>query len=191
MKPVKPESLILNILKAALCETVQDRNLKFVAPSRYVYGGGAPYEAAMQTWQERMFAYELYHQLRLIWDKDPKLADHSLIHADISKGYQKIKDFDYMPDLLFHLPQPGQNCAVLEIKLAKRSPDTIRCDLKKLVRFVREMEYEDAIEVLIGNEDEFKHLKDVFVDQIGIPIHLFYVFLDKRRIEPSIIQFDR
>jgi hypothetical protein len=53
------------------------------------------------------------------------------------------------------------------------------------------MEYEDAIEVLIGNEDEFKHLKDVFVDQIGIPIHLFYVFLDKRRIEPSIIQFDR
>jgi hypothetical protein len=64
-------------------------------------------------WLERPFAYELYHQLRLIWSEEQFESD-CVIHSEVYKKYQQIKDLEKMPDFLFHLPKPDSNLAVVE-----------------------------------------------------------------------------
>jgi hypothetical protein len=123
--------MIVEIIKEAL----EKLDWQFITPSRYDYRARKRITAEQKTWQERTFAYELYHQLRAICDALPKLKKAFVIHAEVRKAYQHIPDFDRMPDFIFHQPRPGQNFAVVEIKLASRSIQQIREDLSKLYDF--------------------------------------------------------
>ena len=161
--------MILNALETALSRIDWD----FATPSRIDYSGVEPHEIAAQKWQERVFAYVLYHQLRVLWNGNRELRDHCIIHTEVRKHYQKIAGFDYMPDFLFHLPQPGQNYAVAEVKLASRGDRDIRADLKKLVRFRTELGYNDLIEILVGNHSDLQRIRETLRGGAGIPIHLF------------------
>lgn len=130
-----------------------------------------------------MFAYELYHQLRLIWTKKPELKGKFFIHAEVRKGYQHLKDFDYMPDFLFHLPSPGQNFAVVEVKLACRSNASIEADIKKLARFAKELNYQNLFEILIGTEKEFEDsVSSLAGAGCGVPIDLLCLSTENHRL---------
>jgi len=177
--------MILNALQVALSKLDWD----FVTPSRVDYSGTEPAEIAAQIWQERLFAYELYHQLRRLWMEHPTLRAHCVIHAEVRKGYQHIPDFDYMPDFLFHLPQPNQNRAVAEVKLATRSALDIAVDLKKLVRFHSEFEYDDLIEILVGSDRDFERVIPALSSSTGTLIHLLCLSTDTRRSTHEIIKY--
>ena len=174
--------MILNALQEALSKIDWD----FVTPSRVDYSGAEPAETATQTWQERLFAYELYHQLRLLWTANPALRACCVIHAEVRKGYQHIPGFDYMPDFLFHLPQPGQNHAVVEVKLASRN---LTADLKKLVRFHDEFKYDDIIEILVGSDHDFERVIPAISSSTGTPIHLLCLSTDTRKTTHEIIKY--
>lgn len=179
------ETVILDALQVALSKLDWD----FVTPSRVDYSAAAPAKIAPQIWQERLFAYELYHQLRLLWTEDPRLRAHCVIHAEVRKGYQRFANFDYMPDFLFHLPQPDQNHAVVEVKLVARSSASIAADLHKLVRFHDEFKYDDLIEILVGTGLDFKRVIPVISSPTGTPIHLLCLSTDTKQTAHEIIKY--
>jgi hypothetical protein len=173
----------------ALQEALSNLDWDFVTPSRIDYSGATPVKIAEQTWQERLFAYEIYHQLRLLWAEHPALRAHCVIHAEVRKGYQNIANFDYMPDFLFHLPQPGQNRAVAEVKLAARSSTDIAADLTKLCHFHEEFEYDDLIEILVGSDHHFKRVIPAISYSTGTQIHLLCLSTDTKKTTHGIIKY--
>ena len=161
---------------------------RYVKPSRFDYSAGDPVEV-VQTWQERMFAYEIYHQLRLLWTVQPERGTGCVIHAEVRKGYQHIADFDFMPDFIFHLPQPGQNFAVVEVKLAGRSLESIRIDLNKLVRFKTELNYEAIVEILVGSDKDIKRVILEVSSDTGTPVHILGLSTDTRQTGSTVIKY--
>jgi hypothetical protein len=177
------------VILDALQEALSKLDWSFVTPSSVNYSEAASAESAVQTWQERMFAYELYHQLRLLWTERPPLRAHCVIHAEVRKGYQHKPSFDYMPDFLFHLPQPGKNRAVVEVKLANRPLPKIATDLNKLVDFHDVFKYDDLIEILVGSDYDFDLIIPKLSSSTGTPIHLLCLSTDTRQTTHKIIKY--
>jgi len=162
---------------------------RFITPSPYEYGHNEPVRSDRQVWQERLLAYELYHQLRRIWDEDRSLHEAFIIHAEVRKAYQHIPDFDWMPDYIFHRPEPNHNLAVVEIKLASRTLEQIRDDIRKLVDFNTRLNYALLIEILIGNEDRCRRVCDELNSKTGIPIHILPISPGKGPLKLRQIRF--
>jgi hypothetical protein len=161
---------------------------KYVTPSRFDYGDGEP-KVAAQIWHERMFAYEIYHQLRVLWTEQPERGSYCVIHAEVRKGYQHIANFDYMPDFLFHLPEPGKNLAVVEVKLAVRPLAKIQADLNKLVLFHgKPLKYETIVGILIGSDAHFDPVVRKISSKDGTPIHILYLSTDTKQTKYLIIK---
>lgn len=103
------------------------------------------------VYRERVYCYELYHQMRLLW---PDPAQYYL-NGEVDKASHPIlKELGAgraKPDLLVH--QPGYMCgnhAVLEVKASTARPAGIRKDLKTLSLFVRKVGYQRAIYLMYG-----------------------------------------
>src|SRR5947208_4202793 len=110
-----------------LTEAVRNLNWELVTLSRYQYRRRRPTRLQHRPWQERTFAYELYHQLRILWDKYPKLQKKFVIQAEVRKAYQHIPDFDRMPDFIFISLAPTK---ILLLSRSSSPPE-------ELSRFVR------------------------------------------------------
>ena len=107
--------------------------------------------------RERVFCYELYHQLRLIE------FDHKFdIHGELDKA--GFYDIDVIPDFLFHKQGSDENYCVIEVK-GKIDSKGIRKDFKTLRKFLVEQKgieaYKLAIFFLFNNslEDFINYLK--------------------------------
>ncbi|MHA1328821.1 MAG: hypothetical protein ACTSRH_16105 [Promethearchaeota archaeon] len=102
---------------------------------------------------ERPFAYEFYHQFRLLLEK--KILDFGgpIIQGEVGKGYQHIFKNRYAPDFIIHLPNTKENLAIIEFKLASRMFNEIKDDFKKIIEFKRneKLRYKYGIVILIGN----------------------------------------
>lgn len=89
------------------------------------------------TYRERVYAYELYHQLRQAWPE--KLAKYSLGGEVDKSGHPLIRGSDLdnaKPDLVVHVPGGmEENLAVVEIKPALRAREGAAQDLRKLAAF--------------------------------------------------------
>ena len=163
---------MIETLKAA----VDKIEWKYVELSRQNYRNTTEYtDLGAPHWLERPFAYEIYHQLRILWNAGAA-PRNCVIHAEVLKGYQHIKDINSMPDFLFHDPAPGgRSIAVVEIKLASNPKKEILADFMKLARFRKELRYEYLIEILIGSEHEIArsldNIRGFHVD-CDVPIHV-------------------
>ncbi|GBR06880.1 hypothetical protein HW511_13775 [Asaia siamensis] len=106
---------ILELLKRALKNVSAD----------YVLLG---HPSELDIFVERVFAYELYHQMRLLFrDK------HGVVNGEYRKYLKLIPDIDnnktYIPDLVVHQPSTlDRNFLAIEIKT---SPSLNRNDLKR------------------------------------------------------------
>lgn len=94
---------------------------------RLPVAGGEP------AYRERVYCYELYHQMRSLW---PSSCEY-VINGEVDKqqhpnfagrGFPK-------PDFIVHVPGTHDNFAVIEVKGPGWSPAGIRNDLCKLLRF--------------------------------------------------------
>ena len=89
-------------------------------------------------YRERVYAYELYHQLRVRWPAWPYLLGgeidkegHPLIRGGLLHGVK--------PDMVVHIPGGmDNNLAVLEVKPATARTARAVQDLKKLTAFCSE-----------------------------------------------------
>lgn len=107
----------------------------------------------LPVYRERVYAYELYHQLRSIW---PHGWDF-VLNAEVDKrGHPLIRgDFvqDTKPDLLVHRPgHMDGNLVIVEIKPVSAARDQVADDLRKLTAFCTSAGYKLGVLLLFGAE---------------------------------------
>lgn len=111
-----------------------------------VHGGGPVY-------RERVYCYELYHQMRLRWPNEGPFR----LNGEVDKAAHPILSqrgaSHAKPDLLVHGPgDMGLNHAIIEVKSLRASGDGIEKDLNTLSLFRRAVGYERAIYLIYGGE---------------------------------------
>ena len=104
-------------------------------------------------YRERVYCYELYHQLRCLWPPKSKF----LLNGELDKSAHPILKplgADYAkPDLLVHLPgNMSWNHAIIEVKCSKAQNSGIEKDLNTLALFRTRVGYNRAIYLIFGYE---------------------------------------
>ncbi len=129
-----------------------------------------PIHGADPVHRERVYCYELYHQMRLRWP-----ATHYRLNGEIDKGghpYFRPKGGKPKPDLLVHVPGGGENYAVIEVKSSRAKAKEIRKDLRTLCEF-RRLGYQRAIYLVYGAEAVLKRIAR-YTDEISFPIEVWF-----------------
>ncbi len=121
-----------------------------------------PVANAESAYRERVYCYELYHQLRSEWQQFP-----FSLGGEVDKGgHPHFRGGPYAnskPDLLVHHPgDMGRNLACVEVKPCTRPYAEFRDDLKKLTWFCRHAEYHGAIFLVYGAEEGETAEHDLF-----------------------------
>ncbi|EKE83332.1 hypothetical protein [Idiomarina xiamenensis] len=103
------------------------------------------------TYRERVYCYELYHQMRVHW---PKESMYSLC-GEIDKGGHPLvrgNGLDNLkPDFLVHVPGTmDENYLVMEVKPGNCSSKGIAKDIETLNAFVQHANYQRAILLIYG-----------------------------------------
>ena len=105
-------------------------------------------------YRERVYCYELYHQLRLLLGDDfPYKLD-----GELDKKSHRIILGEEKPDFVIHVPgEMEQNMVVIEVKTlvaVKGDMNKLRNDFGKLKRFIsEEAKYYRAIMLIYGSVD--------------------------------------
>lgn len=122
------------------------------------------------VWRERVYCYELYHQMRLQWPEECPFA----LSGDVDKRAHPIfmerRVRPAIPDLLVHSPgDMSMNLAVIEVKSEQARPAGIQKDLKTLSQFRDEIGYKRAIYLFFG--PTLPCTKDQIPDGIELWLH--------------------
>ncbi|MET3460222.1 hypothetical protein [Variovorax atrisoli] len=104
------------------------------------------------VFRERVYCYELYHQMRQRWP--PKDECKLILSGEVDKsGHMLLQELGAggsKPDLLVH--RPGfmeDNFAIIEVKHST-ALEGMRKDLATLDLFIRKIEYKRAIYLIYG-----------------------------------------
>lgn len=129
---------------------------------------------------ERVFAYELYHQFRLLTECNPNYTTLRLDGEIVKQleaenietcgtGYNRIQE-RFAPDLVVHLGQIDRNAInqklIVEIKTKPVGNDEIKESILKLNHYIRILNFQYA--VLVSVNTDFDNLtiqiRDLFPD---------------------------
>lgn len=105
---------------------------------------------AASLYRERVYCYELYHQLRCTW---PDSAGFALSGELAKRGNPRAASTrlrNATPDLLVHAPGSDRNLAVVEVKARLPSLEDMQADLEKLAAFQRDLGYDAAFYLIYG-----------------------------------------
>jgi hypothetical protein len=124
-------------------------------------------------YRERVYCYELYHQMRCRWPKGSQYC----LNGELDKASHPILKYlstaQPKPDLLVHKPgDMNFNYAIIEIKKVGTQMRGIKKDLKTLDLFLREYGYQRAIYLFYGdwaNDLLVKKIQKVLCDLENIP----------------------
>jgi len=104
---------------------------------------------AQAVYRERVYCYELYHQLRSIWPDTPYF-----LNGEVDKqGHPVFPEAAPKPDFLIHRPGTTENYAVIEVKSCNARPKGISKDIDTLKDF-RSKGYLRAIYLIYGTKSE-------------------------------------
>lgn len=114
-----------------------------------IYGGPPVY-------RERVYCYELYHQMRNRWP-DEQATSYTL-NGEVDKcahvELEKLGVNGQKPDLLVHGPgDMGKNFAIIEVKHVAATPEGLRKDLRSLTIFRDQVGYQRAIYLIYGKAE--------------------------------------
>lgn len=105
------------------------------------------------VYRERVYCYELYHQMRQRW---PKRGCEFSLNGEVDKRAHPILGelgLSGIPDFLVHGPgDMNKNHAIIEVKSPLARDAQIETDLIKLARFVNDAGYQRAIYLIYGTE---------------------------------------
>jgi hypothetical protein len=174
--------LFRHLLADATAAITQDYFLLPVADAE----GGEP----LLQYRERVYAYELYHQLRLIW---PEGWPYTLAgeidkrgHPIIRRGYLD----NAKPDLLVHVPgRMDRNLTVIEIKPLRSDihpgeQEAFQRDLQKLIAF-RQIGYASAHFLVFGESAERVREYTRALRDAGNEIDTVLLYHHRRAGEPA------
>lgn len=127
-----------------------------------IHGGPAVY-------RERVYCYELYHQMRRRWPKESAFTLNGEVDKIAHPILSQLGAAGYKPDLLVHQPgYMGGNHAVIEVKSALAAYRSVKKDLNTLVLFRRNVGYARAIYLIYGEEAE-----DDLADRIAAKAEMY------------------
>ena len=111
-----------------------------------------PLHGGDPVYRERVYCYELYHQLRHLWPADTPYR----LNGEVDKrNHPYFLDGNApKPDFLVHRPGTGINYAVVEVKTCQAMAPGIIKDVETLTRFVNDFGYERGIYLLYGGQVE-------------------------------------
>jgi hypothetical protein len=113
-----------------------------------VDGGGPIY-------RERVYCYELYHQMRRRWPNGSEFYLNGEIDKAAHPILRGLGAANTKPDLLIHRPgYMSGNHAIVEVKHCRISARGIAKDLRTLALFRSAVGYERAIYLVYGDECE-------------------------------------
>ena len=167
----KDLTLLRRLMSEAVAHIVQEYFLLPVADAQ----GGEP----LTQYRERVYAYELYHQLRSRWPAwqyslggEIDKQGHPIIHGPDLDGAK--------PDLLVHVPgEMDHNLVVVEIKASRPGHlplhrQALMRDLRKLVAF-RTLGYAAAFLLVFGEgiQEVLELARDVPAAELQM-VELYY-----------------
>lgn len=147
-----------------------------------------------EKYLERPIAYEFYHQLRKLIDINCVDFGGPLIQAEVDKTYQHCFENGKMPDFIIHIPDSRKNLAVIEFKLATRTKDDIKKDIRKIVKFKTnsDLNYSYGVEVLLGANHALENRRKDITDwnkTEGEEIIIIEFDIDSWRADHSVMLF--
>jgi len=110
----------------------------------------ATHNGQKQIFRERVFCYELYHQMRCLQITNPSFFSIN-IDPEIDKRGHEIIDENINPDFIIH--ERGtmkKNCAVIEVKVSLDNDDIVD-DFQKLCCMINNYNYIIGVFILINN----------------------------------------
>jgi len=112
-------------------------------------------------YRERVYCYELYHHLRVLWPID---VPYSLSGEVDKSGHPLIRQNGLdqtKPDFLVHVPgDMDGNALVMEVKPVNAQKEGIGKDLRCLTAYRRHGEYRRAILLVYGDlQEEFDRFR--------------------------------
>lgn len=130
-------------------------------------------------YRERVYCYELYHQLRTIW---PENTEYSLGGEVDKSGHPLIRGNgldNSKPDFLVHAPgDMGGNYALLEVKPITAVRAAIRKDIATLSNFLEHAQYHKGIYLFYGRPEDGhgteiaqEEVENVVRDELEIWLH--------------------
>jgi hypothetical protein len=113
-----------------------------------------PIAGGPHVYRERVYCYELYHQMRSRWP--PKNVCPYFLNGEVDKsGHALLNQRGFngeKPDLLVHGPGGMDgNHAVIEVKPSNVDRSGIASDLTKLALFRNQGEYQRGLYLIYGN----------------------------------------
>jgi len=111
-----------------------------------------PLHGADPIYRERVYCYELYHQMRCLWPKETAYR----LNGEVDKrSHPYFQDEEQpKPDLLVHQPGTGDNFAAIEVKPAGAATRNIRKDLSTLALLAQRAGYRRLIYLIYGEGAE-------------------------------------
>lgn len=109
------------------------------------------------VYRERVYCYELYHQMRKIWPQDGTLVLHGEYDKGGSQFFAGTSAKGVKPDFLIHTPgATDKNLLAIEVKAVTARTEDIKCDLKKLARLRVDAKYSVTIFLIFGKNSKKK-----------------------------------
>ena len=143
---------------------------------------------------ERIFCYELYHQIRRL-QKKLNLNDYVIWGEPLKSYFKYIKD-GKMPDFLFHKPRTYDNLIIAEVKMENSLDSGVDDDFEKIENYLKNNNYKIGVFICIGlSSDETREkiknkLKDKYNNFCGKDVFLICRKGDKtccERLNPKEI----
>jgi hypothetical protein len=148
-----------------------------------VWRRGILNENSFDRFGERVFCYELYHQLRILIDierkHNPSFLEGTNLQGEVQKwlvhglnarlGLEDLSK-EFVPDFLMHSPgEASRHVAVIEVKCYDRlTTEEVLYDLNKLDEFIRNYYYERGFFISVNMEfDSFIQLMHHINNQIS------------------------
>jgi hypothetical protein len=113
-----------------------------------------------RRYRERVYCYELYHQLRLLTCDGQYAGEHGtyLVSGEIDKAGlgSVIEGGRHKPDLVWHVPGSDENATVVEVKAAPATVSGLRKDVATLSAFTNapDRPYQQGVLLVFGEPDE-------------------------------------
>lgn len=110
-----------------------------------------PVDGGDPVYRERVYCYELYHQMRSLWPQDSRLSLNGEVDKRAHPQWGRIQARIAAPDMLVHTPghMDGNHC-VIEVKPGNARRGGIEKDLLTLSHFRDRAGYERAILLFYG-----------------------------------------
>ncbi|MCC7333855.1 MAG: hypothetical protein IT422_02090 [Pirellulaceae bacterium] len=133
--------------------------------------GGTP------VYRERVYCYELYHQMRKNWPVDCQFHLNGEVDKQAHPILRRLGADSAKPDFLIHNPGAMErNYAIIEVKHSMARAG-VEKDLRTLDLFVREVRYQRAIYLIYGsqaNTEGVEQIKAIANNlQINTPIEMW------------------